>query len=400
MCKFILAFIVCLIVSFASVVDSFKGNSNSVFRFSSCNVRACKIPVSKLHAIIADESISAKYEQVKLKAMSLITPKVTEGKIPSHFVKIIDEFLDDYSASNIEAHIDPDTFQFNVLTMLKNVQESMDNPLKFEAFHKAVREPFDFYTWGNNFFKPLVIFEESKVFGIEIAHQIKDIVAKGENVVILSNHQTEVDPQVISILLEKGGLPDLADKIIFIAGHKVTTDPMAVPFSVGRNLICIHSKKHIKNPPEEMPAKQAQNLESMKVMTNLLTEGGKIIWVAPSGGRDRPDPASPSGEFAVSPFDYKALDMFKLIAMQSKKPMHLFPMAMYSHKLIPPPSTVSSSLGESRSAKRGAVSIAFLPETDGLGGLKDKEFAQDIQDRVEAAYKNLVDWHNSHQVAA
>ena len=52
--------------------------------------------------------------------------------------------------------------------------------------------------------------------------------------------------------------------------------------------------------------------------------------------------------------------------------MHFFPMAMYTHKLVPPPKEVSTELGETRSAKRGAVSIDILDETDGLGGLKDK----------------------------
>lgn len=58
-----------------------------------------------------------------------------------------------------------------------------------------------------------------------------------------------------------------------------------------------------------------------------------------------------------------------IIALQ---PMHFFPMAMYTHKLVPPPKEVSTELGETRSAKRGAVSIDILDETDGLGGLKDK----------------------------
>lgn len=70
---------------------------------------------------------------------------------------------------------------------------------------------------------------------------------------------------MISILLEEEGLSHLAEKIVFIAGHKVTNDPVCIPFSMGRNLICIHSKKHIKNPPEEFPKKQAENLQSMQV---------------------------------------------------------------------------------------------------------------------------------------
>jgi hypothetical protein len=33
---------------------------------------------------------------------------------------------------------------------------------------------------------------------------------------------------------------------------------------------------------------------------------------------------------------------------------------------------LSSGVGEVRSAKRGAISVHFLPETNGLGGLKDR----------------------------
>lgn len=33
---------------------------------------------------------------------------------------------------------------------------------------------------------------------------------------------------------------------------------------------------------------------------------------------------------------------------------------------------VSSGVGEVRSAKRGGISVQFLPETDGLGGFKDR----------------------------
>lgn len=71
-------------------------------------------------------------------------------------------------------------------------------------------------------------------------------------------------------------------------------------------------------------------------------------------------------------------------------------MAMYTHKLIPPPDSFSTSLGETRSAKRGPISVHFLDETDGLGGLKDKEFTKELQDRVEAAYQSLTSWHEAN----
>ena len=52
-------------------------------------------------------------------------------------------------------------------------------------------------------------------------------------------------------------------------------------------------------------------------MAALAKEGGHVFWVAPSGGRDRPDETT--GQFVVAPFDSKAVDMFKIIGMQSGK---------------------------------------------------------------------------------
>jgi len=317
-----------------------------------------------------------------------------KAKIPPGFDSLIGNFFDDYKSSNYAAKMSPESFQTNIVTFLSEVQRATADPFKFSSFHTAIRQPFDYYKWGNDFLRPLVILEQSKVEGLQNAEKIAQLIAKGDNVIIMSNHQTEADPQVISILLELHGLSAIAEKIIFIAGHKVTTDPVAIPFSMGRNLLCIHSKKHIKNPPEKIAEKQAQNLESMKALGSLTSQGGSVFWVAPSGGRDRPDE---SGAFVVAPFDVKALDMFKLIAMQSNKPMHFFPMAMYSHQLVPPPKGVSSDVGEERSAKRGAVSMTILEEMDGLGGLKDAEYRDLMQSRVVAAYKDLCAWHQQQQ---
>ena len=51
--------------------------------------------------------------------------------------------------------------------------------------------------------RPLIMIDKSRLVGLENAKKIQELVKKGENVIILSNHQTEVDPQAISILLEK-----------------------------------------------------------------------------------------------------------------------------------------------------------------------------------------------------
>ena len=74
-------------------------------------------------------------------------------------------------------------------------------------------------------------------------------IADGDNVVLFANHQSEADPQIFSVLLDPK-YPGFAEQTIFVAGDRVTTDLLAGPFSMGRNLLCIFSKKHIENPPE------------------------------------------------------------------------------------------------------------------------------------------------------
>lgn len=82
--------------------------------------------------------------------------------------------------------------------------------------------------------KTLVVLEQSQLLGLENFQQMEQLLQKGDNVCILSNHQTEADPQVISILLEQHNMGHIAERMIFIAGHKVTNDPVAIPFSMVR----------------------------------------------------------------------------------------------------------------------------------------------------------------------
>jgi glycerol-3-phosphate O-acyltransferase len=126
----------------------------------------------------------------------------------------------------------------------------------------------------------------------------------------------------------------------------------------------------------------------MQTLASLFQQGGQIFWVAPSGGRDRPDPEIDDHFFQVANFDSKAIDMFKMLAIQSghtkigsppddsgivPRRTRFFPVAMFTHQLVPPPKTsATATLGETRSAKRGEVSVHILEETNGLGGLKDK----------------------------
>lgn len=69
------------------------------------------------------------------------------------------------------------------------VPENMKKPYEFELFHPSSREPLDLYTWGNDFFRPLVELDKSKLAGMDNLKKIAEYLEKGENVFLMSNHQ-------------------------------------------------------------------------------------------------------------------------------------------------------------------------------------------------------------------
>merc|ERR1719277_887368 len=106
----------------------------------------------------------------------------------------------------------------------------------------------------------MIKFRDSRVEGMDHVESIKKHLASGDNIVLFANHQTEADPQVLSLLLALSDDEQLAEKTIFVAGHKVTSDRLAIPFSMGRNLLPIFSKKFLNEfEEEEKEAKSARN---------------------------------------------------------------------------------------------------------------------------------------------
>ncbi len=99
----------------------------------------------------------------------------------------------------------------------------------------------------------------------------------------------------------------------------------------------------------------------MNRMGQLLSEGGKCIYVAPSGGRDRPDFHN---IVQVAPFDSQSIELFSLIAQRSGKPTHFYPLALATYHLLPPPDSIKQKLGENRHTKATPVHLAFGSEID------------------------------------
>lgn len=329
-----------------------------------------------------DPAFSAAFTQVtdKLKA-SIKKPEMEAPLV--HFTK---EY---FTACNNAFHagdksISPEVAAQN---MMKAVQYAVQFGLKdkfvFGVTHKALKgnpeeedgNTIDFYSFGNDFFRPVMDMKKSVVLGQEALEKAMKQVANGENVVFFANHQSEADPQVMTCLLEKAGYTKEAENVTYVAGHKVTTDMLAIPFSMGRNLICIHSKKHIDADPETKPMKQKQNLAAMNGMLQMKKNGGAMIWVAPSGGRDRRN--LETGKVPIAPFDQKTVDMFRLMGNKSKVPTHYYAVSMVSYDLCPPPDFVEAGVGEQRNVRFVPVGIKISDELENIGGVETRHLFTD-----------------------
>jgi glycerol-3-phosphate O-acyltransferase len=291
-------------------------------------------------------------------------------KIPSKYGEILYSFFDCYKKAL------GDSFEKSLpesLLFLELIERQFDHPYTFEPYHRKIRHPIDYYRFGIDLIRPLIDLPFSTVRHKEHLEEICQPLKKGENVILLANHQTEVDPQVIAILLEKEH-PEIGEKIIYAAGERVVTDPLAVPFSMGCDLLCIYSKRHIDSPPELKAEKMLHNKTTMEKMSSLLKEGGKIIYVAPSGGRDR---KNEHGRIEVASFDPNSIEMFYLMARKAGKTTHFVPLALATYDLLPPPESIEKELGEVRYAKRVAVHLSF-----GAPFQMDHFLGSDVKDKI------------------
>ena len=135
----------------------------------------------------------------------------------------------------------------------------------------------------------------------------------------------------------------------------------------------------------------------MERMSRLLADGGKVIFVAPSGGRDR---RNAEGVIEVAPFDPQSLEMLYLMAKKSQRKTHFYPLTLATYELLPPPETIQHELGEERIAKYTPIHLCFSPEFDmelfsGFEiedkGLRRKARAHALWNIVDRGYRKLCE---------
>ncbi|MFI5333709.1 MAG: 1-acyl-sn-glycerol-3-phosphate acyltransferase [Chlamydiales bacterium] len=280
---------------------------------------------------------------------------IANGSIPSQLKTMLEGFYISYRKADGEAIEGPSAYEERFLTFLDLVKQQIANPFFFAPYHERVRKPFDYYKFGIDFFRPLIDLPHSHVLGLENIDEIVESLKRKENVILFANHQIEGDPLAINLLLEKTH-PHFAEEMIFVAGERVVTDPLAVPFSMGCNLLCIYSKRYIDHPPEQKANKQLHNKRTMQLMSELLSVGGKAIYVAPSGGRDR---RNAQGVVEIAQFDPQSIEMLYLMAQKATKPTHFYPLALVTYDLLPPPDTVQKELGETRVTQKVDIHLAM-----------------------------------------
>ncbi|CAH9132995.1 unnamed protein product [Cuscuta epithymum] len=295
--------------------------------------------------------------------LSSIQREVDDGRLPQNVARGMEELYENYRDAVLQSgHPNAEEIVLSNMAMVfDRIFQDVKDPFEFSPHHRAIREPFDYYMFVQNYIRPLIDFRRSYVGNISVFNEMEEKLQQGENVILISNHQTEADPAVIALLLESTH-PHLAENMIYVAGDRVLVDPLCKPFSMGRNLLCVYSKKHMYDFPEHVEMKMRANTRGLKEMAVLLRGGSKIIWIAPSGGRDRPDRVSQ--EWCPATFDPLSVDNMRRLVEHAVVPGHIYPLAILCYNIMPPPLQVEKDVGEKRVISFHGVGISVAPKVD------------------------------------
>ncbi|KAG5524275.1 hypothetical protein RHGRI_031071 [Rhododendron griersonianum] len=356
-------------------------------------------------ASVYDNSLSRSFLDVRTEEDLLfgIKKEAEAGRLPSNVAQGMEELYRNYRNAVFESGI-PNANEIvlsNMTVVLDRVFKDVEDPFDFSPYHRAIREPFDYYMFVKRYIRPLIDFRSSYVGNISVFREMEEKLQQGHNIVLISNHQSEADPAVIELLLETRH-PHIAENMVTVSFIQTGA----------KNLLCVYSKKHMNDVPELAEMKRKANTRSLKEMALLLrlkkfytldTRGGsQIIWIAPSGGRDRPDPITkecnvPSiliKEFQA-PFDAAAVDNMRRLTEHAGVPGHIYPLAILCYDIMPPPPQVEKEIGESRVISFHGTGVSVAPaisfhEIDAACG--DPEESKMAY--TKALYDSIVEQYN------
>ena len=164
---------------------------------------------------------------------------VDSGKLPKQLYPAFQDFYDNYKQTVLNSDA-PDASPELVARVMGSIADRTFNqfldPYTFPSYHTRLLEPYDYYKFGQTYVRTLINFNKSVVGHLDRFQKVQEQLDAGHNVVLLANHQTEADPGVWALLLEKV-LPNLATEIIYVAGMGCCTDCMSLQFLSGFTLI-------------------------------------------------------------------------------------------------------------------------------------------------------------------
>ncbi|MFZ4772801.1 MAG: 1-acyl-sn-glycerol-3-phosphate acyltransferase [Chlamydiia bacterium] len=264
------------------------------------------------------------------------------------------EFFECYLHLALERKISMPEALSTMEQLFEEIQNQITAPFCFPSVHSPSEADSFFYDLGLRIAEPL-IHTNPTIQNPHILKEVEATLARGENVIFAANHQTELEPQILSLVCDPIA-KDLFRNTFFVAGERVTTDPMAAPLSRGRHLFCIYAKRYIAEDKQVEIDRRMHNLKTIKQMKELLNQGGACIYVALGGGRDRPDAEN---KIQLTPFDPSSVGLFTLLSHTAKKPTHIYPLVVSTFNVLPPPVAVQKELGERRWTQGGDVKVAF-----------------------------------------
>ncbi|KAG5067751.1 hypothetical protein JHK85_000128 [Glycine max] len=307
----------------SSITPKVKSKDNN-----NCYLVSAKHSPANMSASVSSRTfLNARNEQELLAG---IRKEVEAGSLPANVAAGMEEVYNNYKSAVIQSG-DPKSKEIvlsNMIALLDRIFLDVTDPFVFQPHHKAKREPFDYYVFGQNYIRPLVDFKNSYVGNMPLFIEMEEKLKQGHNIILMSNHQTEADPAIIALLLETR-LPYIAENM------------------------------HMLDDPALVEMKRNANIRALKEMAMLLRSGSQIVWIAPSGGRDRPDPHT--GEWAPAPFDTSSVDNMRRLVEHSGPPGHVYPLAILCHDIMPPPLKVEKEIGEKRIISFHGTGISVAP---------------------------------------
>eukprot|EP01024_Parvocaulis_polyphysoides_P019582 TRINITY_DN18914_c1_g1_i2.p1 TRINITY_DN18914_c1_g1~~TRINITY_DN18914_c1_g1_i2.p1 ORF type:complete len:352 (+),score=56.21 TRINITY_DN18914_c1_g1_i2:56-1057(+) len=300
--------------------------------------KRCKQVVLRAGLTVGAEQEIKKWDDVanEQEFFNKLQSEVQLGKIPEQLVPLWADFYSNYKKAVLgsgASGADEKLVAQIQSSIADRVIDQFVEPYIFPSFHQRLLTPYDYYQFGQNYVGTLVDFQNSVLGNQQQWDIIMQQIEQGDNVVLFTNHQTEADPGVFAHMLAASH-PRLATDVCYVAGDRVVEDPLCKPFSMGRNLYCVHSKRHLDDVPELKDEKIQTNRRTLRLISENLQKGGNLLWIAPAGGRDRPDE---NDHYSPAVFDPTAVELMRRLSEAAAPQQHLYSMAMWCWPVMPPP---------------------------------------------------------------